>query len=74
MTVLAASSYRFVEMTPMTRDEAVYQLNLENFKAVLASSRDVLKSAILINGGAGVALLAFMGQMQKGGVSTTMAT
>jgi hypothetical protein len=74
LTVVADSGYSFGEMTAMTRDEAVHQLNLENFKAVLASSRDALKSAILINGGAGVALLAFMGQMQKGGVSTAMAT
>ena len=49
-----------------------YTINAEIFNAVHAWGRDTLKSAILINGGAGVALLAFMGQTEK--ASTTLAT
>jgi hypothetical protein len=40
----------------------------------MAAGQSAVRGAVLINGAAGVALLAFMGQMQKGEVSTAMAT
>jgi hypothetical protein len=44
----------------------------EMFKSVIAASQVALKSAILINGGASVALLAFIGNLWSKGISNSV--
>jgi len=39
--------------------------NLENFKAVIAAGQNAIRSMILINGGASVAMLAFIGHLAR---------
>jgi hypothetical protein len=46
----------------------------ELFKAIPAYGEHTLKSVILINGGASVALLAFIGNILARGVSTSLAS
>jgi hypothetical protein len=43
--------------------KALEAFNIEMFRAVVAYGQSALKSAMLINGGAGVALLAFIGHV-----------
>jgi len=43
--------------------EHVHSWNLESFKQVIALGQSTLKSIMLINGGAAVALLAFLGNL-----------
>lgn len=44
-----------------TDRELAHQTNLENFKAVIVAGQNAIKTMILINGGAAVAMLAFIG-------------
>jgi len=45
------------------QNKAVEAFNIEMFRSVLATGQSALKNAMLINGGAGVALLAFIGHV-----------
>lgn len=45
--------------------EHQHEINLEMFRSVIASGQGAIKSAFLLNGGAAVALLAFLAHLMK---------
>lgn len=47
--------------------EQEHEVNLEMLRSVITVGQSALRSALLINGGAAVALLAFIGQLWTGG-------
>jgi hypothetical protein len=55
----AAESHKFHE----SQFKATCEANLEMFKSVILTGQSAIKSSILINGGAAVALLAFIGKI-----------
>ncbi|MBL4800325.1 MAG: hypothetical protein JKY45_00430 [Emcibacter sp.] len=48
--------------------------NLASFKAGVIASQSALKSSMIINGGAAIALLAFMGKIWDASISKSIAT
>jgi len=47
------------------QNKALYQSNLELFKSVIESGQNAIKAAFLLNGGAAVAMLAFIGNLAR---------
>jgi hypothetical protein len=62
-TVVILERYRAQIQHWVEQNKAVEAFNLEMFRAVLACGQSAMKNAMLINGGAGVALLAFIGHV-----------
>jgi hypothetical protein len=53
------------------QQKMAHAANLENFKAVIAAGQNTIRTMLLLNGGAAVALLAYIGHLDATG--TTVA-
>lgn len=62
---LRSEHYRAVLNHDLENVRHVNAASLENFKAVIAAGQNAIRSIILINGGASVAMLAFLGHLVR---------
>jgi hypothetical protein len=62
-TVVILERYRAELQHWVEQHKAAEAFNLEMFRAVMTCGQSAMKNAMLINGGAGVALLAFIGHV-----------
>jgi len=60
---LKVEEYKLTHQSKLEGYKAETQWSIEQFRSVIAYGQATLKSAILINGGAAVALLAFIGKI-----------
>src|SRR5712692_328687 len=62
-TVVALEHYKAQLTAWIERQKEVASINLEGFKSVILAGQSSLRSAMLINGGAAVAVLAYIGRL-----------
>ena len=69
---LAIAQYGATTQHTLAQSDAVAKQNNEMLKAVVDSGKEALNSLVLVNGGAVVALLGFMGAMIAKGLPSTL--
>jgi hypothetical protein len=65
ITLAQMEKYKAELQVWVKQNEAVQAQNIEMFRSVVLAGQNALKSAFLMNGGATVALLAFLGKLSE---------
>ncbi len=67
------TKFKLEHESSLAQFRAVVDTKIEEFKSVISAGQTALRSAILINGGAAIALLSFIGHIWNTNTSTAIA-
>ena len=67
--------YEALHKSNLAREEAKIRVELEGYKVVVEASKEAINAAMIVNGGAAIAILGFLGALaSKGGLSVIGAS